>query len=260
MIAGCGGPSPPAPDGGLDASAAPDMAPAQWKGTVSFPFRASLHWADGVMSAQGPVAAANFDGNAGTIVYHGKTLDAAIYRSIPFSPYQLAAVVATEADNLIVLYAYCQNGGVNNWYFESLDEPVTLQLVNTTGTCDLPPTPAAADLTFDVFGAPPPDLLHAAQATVTGADLHIDQGKGGALLDGAQWDVTAFDWVDCSTCGGAGWYEMHSLLRNGPAVAFGIFYLQNDAPSQVLFTYGFRFDVPGEHPSQATFPATWVIH
>src|SRR5206468_500407 len=112
LLAGCGGaPMTSAPDAG---------APPPFRGPVAFDFTAELQWADGVNLAQGPVAAANFSGNAGTVVYHGETLDAAVYRVIPFGQYTLAAIVATRGDNLIVLYAYCQAGGVNNWYYESL--------------------------------------------------------------------------------------------------------------------------------------------
>ncbi len=210
--------------------------------------------------AQGPVSAANFAGSVGTIVYHGQTVDAAIYREIPFAPYDLAAIVATTASNVIVLYAYCQNGAINNWYYESLDEPVTVQLVNTGGFCTLTRTPTVADMVFDVWNGPPTDLQHITNATVTGADVMIDNGTGSATLAGQKYDVTAFDWVDCSSCPGGPWWELHSLLRNGPQLSFGIFYLIGSDTAGVSFEYGFRFDVPGNSPPMARLPATWVVH
>ena len=36
-----------------------------------------------------------------------------------------------------------------------------------------------------------------------------------------------FTSVDCTMCGGAGWWELHSLLWNGDAACFAILYLQN---------------------------------
>jgi hypothetical protein len=267
LAAGCGsGPNP----GPLDASSPSDgivydLSPdadnlgPHWMGNLGLPFDGELRWADGPM-ATGPVSAANFSGGVGTIVYHGQTVDAAIYREIPFAPYDLAAIVASTASNIIVLYAYCQNGAVANWYYESLDEPVTVQFVSTGGFCTLMHTPTQAEMIFDVFNNPPNDLQHIMNATVTGTNVMIDQGTGTATISGKNFQVTPFDWVDCSACPGGPWWEIHSLLRSGPQVSFGIFYLIGGDTANVDFEYGFRFDVPGNSPGPGKIPATWVIH
>ncbi len=265
LAAGCGSAAPMSDAGGLGDGSLNDAGPdadnlgPHWMGPLNLPFDGELRWADGPM-AKGPVSAANFSGGVGTIVYHGQTVDAAIYREIPFAPYDLAAIVASTASNIIVLYAYCQNGAVANWYYESLDEPVTVQFVNSGGFCTLMRTPTQADMIFDVWNGPPNDLQHIMNATVTGANVTIDNGVGSATILGKSYDVTAFDWVDCSACTGGPWWEIHSLLRSGPQVSFGIFYLIGSDTASVDFEYGFRFDVPGNSPGPSKLPATWVVH
>ncbi len=235
----------------------PDLGP--YHGPIDLPFTGTLHWSDGD-NALGPVRAANLDGNVGTVVYHGVTLDALLYREIPFGPYDLAAIVASAPHNLVVLYAYCKGDGVANWYYESLDEPVTLQLVSSAGHCALPHTPVTAEPSFEPFLGPPPDLRAATSATVDGATLQIAGGQGSAQIGGTSYDVAAFDFVDCSSgCGSPGWYELHSLLRRDTEVAFGIIYLIEDDPTHARLNYGVRFDVPALTPPDTIFAATWTV-
>ncbi len=255
-LLGCGEPPSPAPlDAGVDA--------AGWHATVQLPMRGELHWAEEL--PLGELAAADLSGNVGTITYGKQTHPAAIYRSIPFGKYQLAAIVSSWADNLLVAYAYCQKGKVDAWYHETLDQPMAYQATVVNGTCQLEKIPTVSEMIFDPMEQLPAGLLHADHASVTGADLAIAEGLGTAQIKGEAWDVNAFNWVDCSKCGATknpktdGWYELHSLLRRGPAISFGIFYLESWDPMTVPLEYTFRWDVPSVFPPETSFVAQWKL-
>jgi hypothetical protein len=182
---------------------------------------------------------------------------------IPFGQWTLAAVVATAADDVLVFYGYCQGGTVaGGWYYESLVDAVTPQSPGSPSvdTCMLTMMPTTADPSFVPFAGVPAGFQPIMRATVAGPKLQIQHGLGSAVFGADTWSVTAFAFVDCSQCGGGGWYEVHSLLERPPSVAFGIFYLLIPMPGQVGFDYGITFDPPGLLPANTAFPATtWMV-
>jgi hypothetical protein len=80
-------------------------------------------------------------------------------------------------------------------------------------------------------------------------------------VSGASWSVVPFTTVDCSDCGGEGWYELHALFWDAPRqrTCFGIFYLMNRHPDLVGLEYARCLPDLGD-PLQgaAWFDATWT--
>ena len=194
----------------------------------------------------------------GTLEFEHATWPAVVYEVIPFSPYLLASIVATTSDGIVVTYAYCKDGALQSMYFESLQVPDTVQLARPIGTCTLGTTPAAVTAVL----TPPGPLVYAPltdRADVDATDLSIHGGAGTMTLDGTSYDVSVFTTVDCSTCGGAGWQELHITLTKGSTLAFAILYLQADQPTQVRMYYGFRFDMPSLWPADRAFSGAWTL-
>lgn len=264
ILAGCGdgnllaldgGSRSDAGVGGRDATPAPSFA-----GTIALPFAVDVDWSDGAQAA-GPLSAVSLHGDVGSLTFRGESLPAIAFERIPFGGFTLAMIAATSRSDVVVAYAYClADGTISTWYHEALDEPVTLQQPVNPGACHFSTAMTTPAVAFTPLVAPGM-LLHDASATVQGGPLTVAGGSGAVTFtDGAQpWQVDVYATVDCRTgCGSPGWYELHSLLRDGPRAAVGIFYLKSDMPASVTFAYGLRLDAPSLL-LDATLPATWSI-
>ena len=199
--------------------------------------------------------------SVGTIDYDGESYPAIGYEHIPWGTYNLdlGAIVATTRDGFLVTYAYCEQGSLINVYNETLTMPPTDESPRPAGTCAFTDGGLAVAAAFVR-----PDVLEYSAlsdvANVDGADLSIHHGMGTVNIDGATFDVRVFTHVDCSTCGGDGWQELHATITHGESVlAFGIFYLQAAWPGFVALEYGFRFDQPALWPPYETFAASWSL-
>lgn len=255
--AACG---PQAADGAPDLERGPDLGPtAPYAGPLQLPVRTQIEWVGA--AGDGPIEEAHFVDGRGTVKLDGVTLPAVVYKKIPFPgfPYTLAAIAATEAGGILIAYAYCQSTGIGLFYTETLTEQAAPQSpLSSPGSCAFGDSPSDGDARFLQPGAltygPPIDA-----ATVGGARVKVEGGAGTYTVDGVDYALAVFTHVDCATCGGAGWQELHVTLRKDDLLAFTILYLRADAPSNVLSNYGFRFDRPALWPPDEAIPATWTL-
>jgi hypothetical protein len=68
-----------------------------------------------------------------------------------------------------------------------------------------------------------------------------------------------FESVDCSACGGAGWWELHSLLYDPDRqrACFGIFYMAPGATDRVDLTYSITLPDLSDPARFTPFDAEW---
>ena len=271
LAAGCSGDAAaPAPvDAGavvvdvppVDAAmGSPDVAVAgTWAGSLQLPF----HYT-GISMPMGGYDRADIVDNVGSITFGGDDRPALVAQTVDWSSqgYQLVHYYSTDAHELTVAFLYCRGGHTAGVYVESLSAPITLFNDATVNPCAVTVGAHTVAARLRPFEGPPPGFEPVRMATIAGAGLSLDeQGVGRVTLGGIDWDLTPFSWVDCpaASCGGPGWYEVHSLLRGqGGATGSVILYLMRDNTMQVQTSYGLRFDVPGELPN-TLFHVSWAL-
>jgi len=197
--------------------------------------------------------------SAGTVEIDGVALPAIAFERQPFAaPSTITAyeLVSVAADRMYLLWIYCVPGATITqlWVESTAGEGLTSEIAS--GSCT------------DVFKASTPRLRAPAVSmswpsadrgfSVSGTAIDLPaRAPGTVQYDGVKQVAFHFATVDCSFCGGGGWYELHSLLWNPQtsAVTFGIFYLMI-AGGPVLFEYTLSMPVLGRGPA-ATYTASW---
>jgi hypothetical protein len=153
-------------------------------------------------------------------------------------------ILAVQPGRLIALWLLCEGGQLVGEYHETTDGLTTSAVRATAGVCGLPTGPS------DVEPVHLPDARFAAPPVVHGYSLSNDDvffdGKdpGQAAVGGQLWTIYPYHAVDCTACGPAGWYELHTLFVNSTTqeTCFGIFYLGDGPPQWIGLDY---FDCPG---------------
>ncbi len=161
----------------------------------------------------------------GTVVVDGESLPALVHHEQPFGEWTLYQAIAVAPSGWTLLWFYCRDGELTDVYLESTSGQ---QLVpeSTEGTCAIEPGPVEVAVQFPatelavVYNGDP--------FAIDGPDLAVVDGElGSATIDGQSWIVAPFETVDCTACGGAGWYEVHVVLWDpqGERACFAILYL-----------------------------------
>jgi hypothetical protein len=236
-----------------------DLAPPPYAGNVTLPVKTQLEWTGG--PSAGVVEEAHFVDGRGTLRVSGVDLPAVVYKKIPFGVYTLGAIVATRANGFVLSYAYCRDGLVRAFYYETPSSGVVAESpLASQGPCTFVDQPSPGPVSFTrpssiAYGTAPDP------AKIDGARIQLDNGHGTITYGGVDWDLTVFATVDCTAalCGGLGWNEVHVALQRGDALALAILYLSPDRPTQVMVGYGFRFDQPAMWPADELLAATWTL-
>ena len=94
--------------------------------------------------------------------------------------------------------------------------------------------------------------------TMDGPSIHYDGMTPGTIDLGTLLVLLPFDQVDCSDCGGAGWYEVHSLLWDPKGrLCFAIVYLF--APGDpMLVTYSLTLPDLSDPAGSTSLPGSWA--
>ena len=98
-----------------------------------FSVAADLTWSDGA-APRGPLSSLQLRGNVGTLVHRGRPLEALVAEQIPYGLHRVAMVVAPAGDDLVVVFAYCDQGRLVRLYQESFAGGGFQELVNP-GEC-----------------------------------------------------------------------------------------------------------------------------
>ncbi len=190
----------------------------------SFGVQISGHGEDG-----GAVGSVSIQGDVGTLEIAGVSFPVVAYEQIPFSAADetLYQLLGASADELLVAWAYCNAGALNEiWYETTAGVPVSYE--PATGTCTASTAAVSAAVELPAVRLNALELVRG--FALQGPTLSFNGSDAGLMQLGGQslW-VYPFNTVDCTTCGdgSAGWYELHSVLWNPAtsATCFGIYYL-----------------------------------
>ncbi len=91
--------------------------------------------------------------------------------------------------------------------------------------------------------------------TITGTGIHLGAAGGQVDLAGATWELVPFNTVDCTTCPGGPWYELHSMLLRAGEACFTILYLRLNVPGSVQL--GYTLCLPTLDRPDAVYTASW---
>jgi hypothetical protein len=175
------------------------------------------------------------------------------YQHHVWAGYTLYDVVSIAADgsDLAVTYLYCQGTGLPYAYTESYT--LAMDYEAASGTCSGNETAATVDVALPALAALP--TAFDTGITISGTDLDLGASGGQVDLAGATWDVIPFNTVDCTTCPGGPWLEIHSVLVRPAEACFGIFYLYPDTPGTVQLSY--TLCMPSLDRPDGVYTADW---
>jgi len=187
----------------------------------------------------------SFENGAGTIDLNGKTYQsiAYAYQDWTSAGYYLYDIIGISEDStdLAVFYIYTNLAGssIEQIWYESLVTVMNYESAsgNVTDTVD--------SSTIDVnIPALKTDVnpIDTGSIDINGDNIQVSSGQGW-MNDGNNYTITVFNTVDCSACGGGGWYELHSIFSPSTSEAcFGILYLEFSSTSSVVIDWSLCFD------------------
>lgn len=191
-------------------------------------------------SATGTTGDVSVADNAGTIELDGGATAAAFYEKQPWTDfgYTLYQGVAVGSTSLDVVWLYCEDGTDLSYVWREGVNGPALAYLDATGTCGGSDALTSTSVTFPALSIDVPATVPG--YTIDGAEITLADGETGYLtIGGAPFPFVVFEDVDCTACGGDGWYELHSLLWDHAAqrTIFVIFYLDFAYPDRVLAAY-----------------------
>jgi hypothetical protein len=246
-------PDASAPDASFSRDSGSGLLPSipATQGTLSAPFQVAIT-GDGTDR----LGAISIVENAGDLQFNGNKHVGFVYYSHDWTSanYTLYDFVtlADDGSDLAVTYLYCQDSGLPYAYSESLLNPMALE--STTGTC------ASLSQTTDVSVTLPalqvtPQPFNTGIA-ISGADLSLGSAGGTVALGADSYSVVPFNTVDCTSCPGGPWYEIHSMLMRADTGCFAILYLFPDDPTYVEIEY--TICLPSLTQPEATYYYPWT--
>lgn len=212
------------------------------------------------------VGAIELSQSVGTMEVDGEVLAAFVDERVPWPEFQytLHQVIAVGADRLVTAWVYC-DGAVLSWVYLGDVSSDPLDVEQATGFCGQQDEAVYVDLELPAFSLPIPPTVSGFE--VDGPAISVTSGGVGSVrVDGLGLTLLPFRIVDCSAdCGGAGWYELHSLLWSSAQqhVAFGILYLyldENIGRGRDVVLVGARPlpDVSASFPENSFFEASFT--
>ena len=262
LLAGCGGGSSAAHDGATggdgaadDGGVQDDAAPADdgplvgpTSGSLTVDFQADV--TGNGTTRLGPVTVAT---NVVDEALLGVAHVGVAYQHHIWAGFTLYDVVSIAADgsNLAVTYLYCQGTAFPYAYTESFT--LAMDYEGASGTCSGSETGATVAVSLPALDAAPAAMDTG--ITIAGTDIELGASGGQLDLAGATWDVLPFNTVDCTSCPGGPWYEIHSMLVRPAESCFGILYLYPDTPGTVQLSY--TLCMPTLDRPDSDYAATW---
>jgi hypothetical protein len=231
-------------------------------GNLSLPFSVAINGQNMVGGQFAAVSSVAISGNVGTLVESGVSYPAVVYQQVPFPAAgdTLYEMLAVAANRLIVAWAYCSGGMIQNLSYEATDQPTNV-IEEMTGTCAAAMQGVTTAVELPALNLQLPPVVTG--FSIQGSQLLFDGQHAGLMqVEDATWGFSPFASVDCSSgCGTPGWYELHSLIYNpdGSEVCFGIYYLELADTSHVHLDYVLCLpNLATSIPSTGVFPATYT--
>lgn len=236
-------------DSGGDTGPGPSPAWGPTRGTLENAF--TLHAAE--VTGDDRLAALALAEGAGTLTLAGADHAAVAWLDHDWSEagYHLYDVlsVADDGTGLAVTWLYAQGDAVPYVYTEGYGLPVDWEYASGALVATADPGVAAVDLPPLRALPPPMD----SGFTVSG-DLALDAEGGAVSLGGVTRTVHPMGVVDCATCPGGPWYEIHVVLA-GDDACFAIVYLFPEEPARAQLEYGLC--LPTLERLSAPLDVTW---
>ena len=225
--------------------------------TVTLPFEIDVTGNASGGAGIGAVSAAN---NSGTIALDGVSTAIAFYQKQVWSDfnYTLYQGLAIGPSSLDVVWLYCQGSSLPYIWREGVNGPA-LDDTAASGTCAGADAMTATSVAFPALTLDVPSTVPG--YTIDGDGISLADGETGLVtLGGTTYPFVVFEDVDCTDCGGDGWYELHSLVWDGALerVIFVIFYLDFGYPERVLAAYARSLPDFEDPVGTLELDATWT--
>jgi hypothetical protein len=263
-VIGCGGGDDPAtpdappsvPDAaGMAVGFPSTMMIAASQATIPIPFTVT---SNGTGSA--PFGRVAMTSDVGTVELDGVPVPSFVYMTVPFGEYVLYQGFAVGPDRWDVFWLYCRDIDLAYIYDEGISgRPLFVR--PATGRCNDAGAPATAPVSLPPLALPAP--VPFGGYAVTGTDITVGKDGNGTLnLNGRRLPLVVFGDVDCSGCGGMGWYELHSILWDemNRRVIFVIIYLISGQSASVQLTYARSLPDLGDPIGTRVLPSSWTVN
>jgi hypothetical protein len=222
-------------------------------GTVTDAFRLT---ASGIASA--PYGHISFSADVGTLDVGGGAAAAFVYATVDEGGYTLYDGLAVTPTSWDAFYLYCNASGLADVYDEQIGGHGMVYEPVTGGSCISTATQTAASVQLPAFSIATPAPIGG--YTVSGNAIAIAaDGTGTLSIDATKMPLVVFDDVDCSACGGAGWFELHSIVWDAARqqVVFVIVYLINGMATSVELAYARSLPDLGDPLGTVVLGAAW---
>ncbi|MBV8762479.1 MAG: hypothetical protein JO257_34665 [Deltaproteobacteria bacterium] len=223
-------------------------------GNVTVPFGLAAHGMAGT-----PYGAVAFSGDVGTIDLGGGAAGAFVYATVPEAGYTLYDGFAVSATSWDAFYLYCHGSALADVYDERVSGHAMVYAPVSGGACSDTGAQTVAHVALPAFSIPRPAPVGG--YAVSGSAIHVAQDGTGTLdIAGTTMPLIVFDDVDCRACGGAGWYELHTVVWDATheRTVFVIVYLINGSASSVELAYARSLPDLGDPIGTRTLAATWM--
>jgi len=211
-------------------------------------------------TAGSPYGAISISADTGTVDVGGGPAAAFVYATVPEGGYTLYDGFAVTPTSWDAFYLYCNGTTLADVYDEKISGHGMVYAPVTGGACSATTTQTTAHVALPAFTIATPAPI--AGYTVTGNAIDIAADGTGTLAIGTSpLPLVVFDDVDCSACGGAGWFELHSIVWDAAAqrATFVIVYLINGNASTVELAYARSLPDLGDPIGTITPAGTWTV-
>ncbi len=229
----------------------PVVAPAT-SGRLSLPWRLQANG-----SAQQRVAAIDVRDNLAELLVDDAWHDGLAYQAhFGYAGYDLYDVlsIAKDGSNLAVSYLYCEGRSLAWVWTLSYSQPLSPSLAVPGGACQSAPSSEPFEVRLPALMALPPPRRSG--FTITGPQISLMDTGGAIVIGGSTYNADVLTVVDCSSCPGGSWYEVHCLFRRAGEAGFGILYLHRGARGFVQLEYTLM--LPTLSRAAQLYDATWV--
>ena len=243
-------------DDGVTTPVMPDaISVGETDAMVTLPFGMSA-----TGSGTGLIGAVDVAANAGTIAIQGTSLAIAFYEKQPWPEfgYTLYQGIAVGASRWDVVWLYCSGSTLSYVWHEGMTG-IAIDYVNASGTCADSGASTATTVELPAMELATPPAVPG--YSIDGVEIALPDGESGLVrIEGVLLPFVPFSVIDCTACGGDGWYELHSVAWDEDLLraVFVIFYLDFAYPDRVLAAYARSIPDFADPVGVLDLDATWT--
>ena len=211
-------------------------------------------------TAGAPYGAVSVSGDVGTIDLGGGAAAGFVYATVNEGAYTLYDGFAVSQASWDAFYLYCENAALADVYDERVGGHGMIYAAVSGGHCSASAVQTAAHVSLPAFSIATPAPVGGYTVSGNGIEVGAD-GTGTLDIGATRMPLVVFDDVDCSACGGAGWYELHSIVWDAAQqrAVFVIVYLINGSATSVELAYARSLPDLGDPIGTRVVTATWTV-